>query len=115
MKAKAHWEPLEQVYFYGCEGAGADGSVPPFLSYVGDRCSGYLITTRNKHEDKNPRMGDIAKRWKEFEYLMTSLSNQMHTRNCLHLVFLISENKKHLFASVTEIMSYSTHNQIITK
>lgn len=74
-----------------------------------------LVTTRNKHEDKSRGMKDIARSWKEFESLMTSLSNQIYTKNCLHLVFFISENKKHLFASVTKIMSCNTHSQIITK
>lgn len=116
MEAKVYWEFLEQVCFSWCEGAGADGSMPPFLSYIGgDRCSGHLVTTRNKHEDKRPCMEDIAERWKEFESPMTSLSSQIYTRNCLHLVFLISENKKHLFVLVTEIMSWNTRREIITK
>lgn len=115
-EAKVYWEPLEQVCFSWCEGAGADGSDPPFLPCAGgDRCSGHLATTRNKHEDKSSGMEDTAKRWKEFESLMTSLSSQIYTRNCLHLVFLISEKKQHLYVSVTEIMSCNTHSQIIIK
>ena len=63
MKTQVHWEPLEQVCFSRCEWAGADGLVPPFMSCTGgDRCSGHLVTTRNKHEDKRPGTEDITKR-----------------------------------------------------
>lgn len=63
-----------------------------------ETCSGHPVTTRNKHEDKHSGMMGIAKRWKKFKSLMTSLSSYIYTRNSPHLVFLISEKKKHLLA-----------------
>lgn len=97
MKIKVYWEPLGHLCFSWCEGASADAqSLPSCL--VQEETDAVASGNYQKQTDKHSVMAGIAKRWKESESLMTSLRTYIYTRNSLHQVFLISENKKHLLA-----------------